>query len=356
MRCFSHRLLGQFNFRYVLASKDIRDRAILTLSLISSLNAKKTSLRRTPQGTRSVATPWNASSIFGQPTTAATTVFRERQIQFAWRREFLISRQPPFAAQSVTSCGIVSEKTMHRDLAPRNPFDKLIVAVDVASAVQAETLTDSLVGICRWIKIGLELYTAKGPEIVKRIEKKGFQVFLDLKLHEIPNSVRGAVESAARVGASMVTVHASGGPKMMDAAVEACRDGRLGIQVLAVTVPTSMDHHELRAVGIESHPLEHVLRLAALAESCGVHGIVCSPRESAHVRKVVSNATRLVIPGIRPSDYPADDQSRISTLAEAIANGADYVVVGRPITRDIDPAKRARSIQREIAKVAAGNR
>jgi orotidine-5'-phosphate decarboxylase len=242
---------------------------------------------------------------------------------------------------------------MQTFLHPIDPFDKLIVAVDVPAAVQAQNLADSLLGICKWMKIGLELYTAAGPEIVQIIQKKGFSIFLDLKLLEIPNSVRGAIAAAASMGVSMVTIHASGGPKMIDAALESAMAEGRRMKVLAITVPTGMDRQELQAVGIEADPVEQVLRLAKLAAACGVPGIVCSPRESAIVRNNVPESTLLVIPGIRPTAYGADDQVRIATPTEAIASGADYLVIGRPITKHSDPAEAARAIQKEIAEASS---
>lgn len=229
--------------------------------------------------------------------------------------------------------------------------DRLIVALDLPSATAAFELVDELQGICRWFKVGMELYYAAGNSVVSRLRDRGFDVFLDLKLHDIPNTVAGAVRSVASTGASLLTVHASGGEKMMRAAVQAASRPD-SPQLLAVTVLTSMDAADLNATGVVDSPESQVVRLANLARSAGVPGLVCSPQELAAVRQALGSEPLVVVPGIRPADAQgSDDQSRIATPAQAIAAGASMLVVGRPITQAADPAKAAGAILAEIASV-----
>ena len=231
------------------------------------------------------------------------------------------------------------------------PQDRLAVALDVRDAQQALDLVTRLEGTCRWFKVGMELYYSAGNTFVETLRKQGFQVFLDLKLHDIPNTVAGAVRSVTSAGASLLTVHASGGPAMMAAAVEAaCAPG--SPRLLAVTVLTSMDAAELAAIGIPSSPADQVLRLARLAESVGINGMVCSPQEVASLRAETAPDTILVIPGIRPAGSEVGDQKRIATPAETIARGASMLVVGRPITRADNPAAAAQAILDEIAQAS----
>jgi orotidine-5'-phosphate decarboxylase len=232
-----------------------------------------------------------------------------------------------------------------------HPSERLMVALDYPDHDSALIVARSLVGVCKWMKVGLELYTSSGPRIIEGLRELGFSIFIDLKLLEIPNSVSGAVQAAARVGASMVTIHASGGPRMIEAAVSAAASYKL--QILAVTVPTSMGKEDLTAVGISREPLDQVILLAKLATSIGVGGIVCSPNESAAVRNEILDSILLVVPGIRPKLYQADDQTRISTATEAIRSGADHLVVGRPITRHSNPKQMALQFQIEIAQAEA---
>jgi len=231
------------------------------------------------------------------------------------------------------------------------PKDRLAVALDVPDAHQALDLVSRLEGTCQWFKVGMELYYAAGNAFVETLRKQGFQVFLDLKLYDIPNTVAGAVRSVTTAGASLLTVHASGGPAMMAAAAEAaCAPG--SPRLLAVTVLTSMDAAQLSATGITSSPAEQVLRLALLAQSSGIDGMVCSPEEVAILRAETAADTMLVIPGIRPTGSEVGDQKRIATPAETIARGASMLVVGRPITRAADPAAAARAILNEIAQAS----
>jgi orotidine-5'-phosphate decarboxylase len=227
------------------------------------------------------------------------------------------------------------------------PKDRLAVALDFPSAQEAMKLVDRLEGTCQWFKVGMELYYAAGNSIVQQLRDRGFNVFLDLKLHDIPNTVAGAVRSATHAGASLLTIHASGGAAMMSAAAEAASTPG-SPRLLAVTVLTSMDANELTGVGIAASPAEQVLRLAQLAQASGIDGMVCSAEEVATLRKETGPKTLLVIPGIRPAGSAVEDQRRIATPAQAISHGASMLVVGRPITRAADPAEAAHAILEEI--------
>ena len=233
------------------------------------------------------------------------------------------------------------------------PKDRLAIALDLPSEQEAMRLVDRLGDTCRWFKVGMELYYAAGNEIVTRLRDRGFDVFLDLKLHDIPNTVAGAVRSATKAGASLLTVHASGGAAMMSAAADAA-SAPGSPRLLAVTVLTSMDASHLADIGITASPVDQVLRLAKLATNSGIDGMVCSPEEVAMLRKKTGLDSLLVIPGIRPAasalhPSPTDDQKRIATPAQAIRDGASLLVVGRPITRAADPAAAAGAILNEIA-------
>jgi len=230
-----------------------------------------------------------------------------------------------------------------------DPTDRLIVALDLPSATTAFELVDELQGMCRWFKVGMELYYAAGNSVVTRLRDRGFDVFLDLKLHDIPNTVAGAVRSVASTGASLLTLHATGGEKMMRTAVQAASRPD-SPQLLAVTVLTSMDASDLIATGVADPPETQVVRLAKLARAAGVPGLVCSPQEVAAVRQAIGTEPLIVVPGVRPADsQESDDQARIATPAQAIAAGASMLVVGRPITQAPDPAKAAAAILAEIA-------
>jgi orotidine-5'-phosphate decarboxylase len=235
-----------------------------------------------------------------------------------------------------------------KDAAISNAKDRLIVALDVPSAGQARELAAQLSGICRWVKVGLELYLAAGALIVEELAGQGYSVFLDLKFHDIPNTVAGAVRSAASMGASLLTIHAAGGPAMLRAAAEAAAATSDAPQLLAVTVLTSMDRAQLAAIGIEVRAAEQVLRLARMAIDADVRGLVCSPEEVALLRRELGPDPRLVVPGIRPAGAEAGDQKRIATPGDAIRGGASQLVVGRPITQAPDPVKAAEAILAEI--------
>jgi orotidine-5'-phosphate decarboxylase len=228
--------------------------------------------------------------------------------------------------------------------------ERLIVALDFPAASQALAFADRLEGTCRWFKVGLELYLAAGGSIVETLRNRGYSVFLDLKFHDIPNTVAGAVRSVAPLGAQMLTVHASGGPAMLAAAAEAAASHSNPPKLLAVTVLTSMDQSQLAATGIAASPAEHARVLAEIAWVSGVYGFVCSPEEAAGLRAALPEAT-LVTPGIRPAGTAIGDQRRVSTPAAALAAGASYLVVGRPITQAANPAEAAAAILDEMSRV-----
>ena len=236
-----------------------------------------------------------------------------------------------------------------RNPAACSPKNRLIVALDVPTAAQARELARQLSGICRWVKVGLELYLAAGAAIVEELASQGFSVFLDLKFHDIPNTVAGAVRSAASMGASLLTVHAAGGPAMLAAAAEAAAAQANSPRLLAVTVLTSMDAAQLAAIGVDASPADQVLRLARMAQNSGIDGLVCSAEEIRVLRQELGPAMQLVIPGIRPAGSEVGDQKRISTPADAIRAGANALVVGRPITKASNPAQAAEAILKEIA-------
>jgi orotidine-5'-phosphate decarboxylase len=226
--------------------------------------------------------------------------------------------------------------------------DRLIVALDFPSAASALQLVDRLEGRVSWFKVGLELYLAAGPSIVETLRNRGFHLFVDLKLHDIPNTVAGAVHSLASHGASLLTVHASGGRPMLHAAVEAAARNPDGPGILAVTVLTSMDVEQLEQTGVPGAVALQVQRLAELAACAGVAGMVCSPLEVAQLRSTLGTGPLLVVPGIRPIGASTDDQSRIATPASAIHDGASYLVVGRPIAKSPDPAAAVEAILHQI--------
>lgn len=229
------------------------------------------------------------------------------------------------------------------------PVDRLIVALDVPSAAQARELAAQLRGTCRWVKVGLELYLAAGTAMVEELTAQGFSVFLDLKFHDIPNTVAGAVRSAASMGASLLTIHAAGGPAMLRAAAEAAAATKYAPQLLAVTVLTSMDQAQLAAIGIDRTAADQVLRLAGMAIDSEIRGLVCSPEEVRLLRQNLGAEPRLVVPGIRPEGAAVGDQKRIATPADAIRAGASQLVVGRPITQAANPVEAAQAILEEIA-------
>lgn len=227
--------------------------------------------------------------------------------------------------------------------------EQLIVALDFPTATEALALVDRLENSCRWLKVGLELYYAAGNGLVETLRKRGFEVFLDLKLHDIPNTVAGAVRTVSATGASLLTIHAGGGAAMMAAAAHAA-DAPGAPKLLAVTVLTSMDATELAGVGVTANPQEQVLRLAKLARQSVINGMVCSAEEVQTLRTALGSEVTLVTPGIRATGEATGDQRRVATATEAISRGASMLVVGRPITRATDPVAAARDILAEIRK------
>ncbi len=212
---------------------------------------------------------------------------------------------------------------------------ELITALDFPDLGSALAMVDAIGDGCLWYKVGKQLFTSEGPQVVRDLKERGKKVFLDLKYHDIPNTVAGAVRAAGSIGADLCNVHASGGPAMLRAAAEAARDA--GILCIAVTVLTSLDAEELRAVGIDATPAEQVARLAALTQECGLAGVVCSALELPVIRKTCGKEFLTVVPGIRPAGASVDDQRRVMTPRMAAEAGADYIVVGRPITKASDP-------------------
>jgi orotidine-5'-phosphate decarboxylase len=233
--------------------------------------------------------------------------------------------------------------------------DRLAVALDLPSAQTALQFVDRLDGACQWLKVGMELYYAAGNQLIETLRGRGYQIFLDLKLNDIPNTVAGAVRSVTQTGASLLTIHASGGEAMIRAAAEAAAVPG-GPKLLAVTVLTSMDASQLNGVGVGDAPAQQVLRLGKLAQQAGgpAMGMVCSAEETALLRAQLDPGTMLVVPGIRPTGAALGDQRRVATPASAIAAGASMLVVGRPITQAADPAAAARAILQEIAAEIAG--
>ncbi len=226
--------------------------------------------------------------------------------------------------------------------------DRLIVALDVSSAAQARQVVQTLGEVISTYKIGKQLFTAEGPGIVRDLVSSGRKVFLDLKFHDIPNTVAGAVGSAAGLGVSMLTVHASGGSKMLKAAVDAANASDSKPMVLAVTVLTSLSDSDLQEIGVSGNVLSQVLRLGSVARAAGCGGLVASPHEARELRQELGDGFEIVTPGVRPAGAAVGDQARVLTPAQAIAAGATRLVVGRPITEAANPAEAARSILAEI--------
>jgi orotidine-5'-phosphate decarboxylase len=227
---------------------------------------------------------------------------------------------------------------------------RLIVALDVPDRTAALQAVDQLAGHVGYFKLGLEIFTGEGPRLVEEIRDRGEKIFLDLKLHDIPNTVRGAVRSACRLGVHMLTVHASGGVHMLSAANEEAQSSATSPLILAVTALTSLSEEDVRKLGVADPVEAWVERLAGLAHDAGIRGIVASSKELSMLRRKFSNEMQLVIPGIRPAGAAVQDQSRIATPEEAIKAGANYLVVGRPILQAADPAKAADAIVEEIRK------
>jgi len=225
---------------------------------------------------------------------------------------------------------------------------KIIVALDYASATPALALVDRLEpSLCR-LKVGKELFTASGPKLLEQLMQRNFEVFLDLKFHDIPNTTAQACKVAASLGVWMINVHALGGRKMLEAAAEAVIHSTQRPKLVAVTMLTSMGQHDLADIGINATPAEMVLRLATLARDSGLNGVVCSAQEAALLRKKCGMGFCLVTPGIRPVQVSADDQARIMTPRAALQAGSNYLVIGRPVTQAADPLQALRDIHQEV--------
>ncbi len=235
--------------------------------------------------------------------------------------------------------------------------DRIIVALDTPHLQEAARLVDALRGVVGMVKVGLELFVAQGPQAVMDLRRAGMPVFLDLKLHDIPNTVRSAARAAGGLGAGLLTVHATGGAAMVAAAVDGAREGAMAAglpppTVLAVTVLTSMNEDTLTKVGLAGPSDEAVVRLSCLACDAGAGGVVCSAEEAASVREAVGQAPLIVTPGVRPAGSPRDDQARVMTPSGAVAAGADYLVIGRPIRNAPDPVEAARAIAEDLSRTS----
>jgi orotidine-5'-phosphate decarboxylase len=229
---------------------------------------------------------------------------------------------------------------------------RIIVALDYPDARSALALVERIEpGSCR-LKVGKELFTRAGPQLVEQLVARGFDVFLDLKFHDIPNTVASACHAAAELGVWMLNVHALGGERMMLAAREGI--GRAAQQplLIAVTILTSMDEHDLAGIGLAGSPQDNVMRLAGLANNCGLDGVVCSSRETAALRASLGEDFLLVTPGIRPAGLASDDQRRVMTPLEAIHSGSSYLVIGRPVTQADDPVSVLRTLNSELSASA----
>ncbi len=227
-----------------------------------------------------------------------------------------------------------------------NARERLIIALDLPTASEALELVRELAAEVSFFKVGLQLYTAAGPEIVRAVSATGAQVFLDLKLHDIPNTVASAVAAASTLGVRMLTLHLSGGAAMLQAALSASNESLL---LLGVTVLTSSDDATLRETGVDSTVADQTLRLAGLGAAAGMRGFIASPHEVAPLRRLLGRDSTIITPGVRPSWAEANDQKRFTTPAESLSNGADYLVIGRPVTAHADPRDAVRQIVAEIA-------
>lgn len=226
---------------------------------------------------------------------------------------------------------------------------RIIVALDFSDEIQALEFASKLdSNLCR-IKIGKELFTSAGPQLLEKLRACGFEIFLDLKYHDIPNTVAGACRVASELGVWMINVHALGGKRMLLAAREALSTSKT--KLIAVTLLTSLNKNDLLEIGWNEEPENIVRRLTLLASECKLDGVVCSAMEAPQLRKIISKDFCLVTPGIRPSTCDANDQIRVTTPQEAIKNGADYLVIGRPITQSPDPALMLQQLNQEIASI-----
>ena len=230
----------------------------------------------------------------------------------------------------------------------------LILALDLESKESARELLALLGQRIQWVKIGLQMFTAYGPDFVREIADQGYKVFLDLKLHDIPNTVAKAVQSIAQLPVSILTVHACGGPEMLRYAQQASQEYSGQLNLHAVTVLTSMDAAQLRALNVSAQLQSQVLDLAALSIDAGLPGLVCSAQELTLIRQRFGAQPRLITPGIRPQGVEANDQKRTMSPGEAARAGSNYIVVGRPIIQDPSPDRMAERIQAELSKASLG--
>jgi len=228
--------------------------------------------------------------------------------------------------------------------------DKIFCALDTPDLSRALDLARSLKDLVGGLKAGLEFYSAHGPAGIRKISEVGLPLFLDLKLHDIPNTVASAIWALAPLNPAMLTIHTTGGPAMMKAAAEAAGKWQKPPLLLGVTVMTSLNQDDLNATGIDASPEDQVRRLAGLALECGLGGVVCSPFEAAGLKQEFGDSLKLVVPGIRPIGSDKGDQKRVMTPGEAVEAGADYLVIGRPITDAPDPAAAAREIVETLAE------
>lgn len=231
--------------------------------------------------------------------------------------------------------------------------DRVIVALDCNAAWEAIVMADALVGKASWVKVGMTLYYAEGPAIIQMFKRRGFKVFLDLKVHDIPHQVEGAAKSAAMSGADMITMHTTGGLAMMQAAQRGAVAGaaEIGVEVpatLGITVLTSMDEAALASTGVVRPVREQVLAMARLAREAGISGVVASPQEARALRDELGDDAFIVTPGVRPAGAALGDQSRVATPAAAFDSGASHIVIGRPITQAPDPAAAFDAIAAEL--------
>lgn len=232
--------------------------------------------------------------------------------------------------------------------------NRVIVALDYPQQQQAMNLVDQLAPEHCRLKVGKEMFTRLGPAFVEMLISRGFDVFLDLKFHDIPNTVAAACDAAADLGVWMMNMHASGGRKMMETAASRLANRQHRPLLIGVTILTSLSQEDIEEVGYTGSPADNVLRLATLAESCGLDGVVCSPRESALIRQQVSDAFALVTPGVRPASAALDDQKRVMTPGDAMQAGSTYLVVGRPITGAQDPVAALAAINAQVSAALGG--
>jgi orotidine-5'-phosphate decarboxylase len=231
--------------------------------------------------------------------------------------------------------------------------DQLAFALDYPTLAEAQAGAERVHDAVGFLKVGLELFVAAGPAAARLGVRFGHKLFLDLKLHDIPETVERAVATAGQLGANLLTLHAAGGPRMLEAAAARAEREATGLKLLAVTVLTSLDSADLAATGVNATPAEHVLRLGKLARASGIHGLVCSTSEVAELRRALGPEAILVTPGIRLAGAAADDQKRVGTPASALRDGSSLLVVGRPIRDAVDPAAAARSILAEMSGALA---